>query len=126
MKIIYISKFRKISVVLYVFMGWLAIFAFKEIMAHVPPLSLTFLVLGGFSYTIGLVFYAWRNLPFNHAVWHIFVIGGSASTTWRYGSRCKVLGSEFFPINYFLDISNKGTIINYRLLRVLVRNKKAA
>jgi len=79
MKIIYISKFRKISVVLYVFMGWLAIFAFKEIMAHVPPLSLTFLVLGGFSYTIGLVFYAWRNLPFNHAVWHIFVIGGSAS-----------------------------------------------
>ena len=77
MKIIYISKFRKISVVLYVFMGWLGILAFKEIIAHVPPLSLTFLALGGFSYTIGLVFYAWRKLPFNHVVWHIFVIGGS-------------------------------------------------
>jgi hemolysin III len=77
MKIIYISKFRKISVVLYVFMGWLAIIAFKEIIAHVPPLSLTLLVLGGFSYTTGLVFYAWRKLPFNHLVWHIFVIGGS-------------------------------------------------
>lgn len=77
MKIIFISKFRKISVVLYVFMGWLVIIALKEIIAHVPPLSLTFLVLGGFSYTIGLVFYAWRKLPYNHVVWHIFVIGGS-------------------------------------------------
>jgi len=77
MKIIYISKFRKISVAFYVFMGWLAIIAFKEIIAHVPPLSLTFLILGGFSYTIGLVFYAWRKLPYHHVVWHIFVIGGS-------------------------------------------------
>ena len=79
LKIMYISKFRKTSMALYVFMGWLAIIGSKEIIAHVPPLSLTFLALGGFSYTIGLVFYAWRNLPFNHAVWHIFVIGGSAS-----------------------------------------------
>jgi len=77
MKIIFISKFRKTSVALYVFMGWLAIIAFQEMIAHVPSLSLAFLVLGGFSYTIGLTFYAWRQLPYNHAVWHIFVIGGS-------------------------------------------------
>jgi hemolysin III len=77
MKIIYISKFRKISVVLYVFMGWLAIIALEEKIAHVPPLSLSLPVWGGFSYTIGLVFYAWRKWPFNPVVWHIFVIGAS-------------------------------------------------
>ena len=67
----------KISVALYVFMGWLAIIAFKEIIAHVPPLSVALLVWGGFAYTIGVVFYSWRRLPYNHAVWHIFVIAGS-------------------------------------------------
>jgi hemolysin III len=77
MKIFYISKFRKISVALYVFMGWLAIVAFKEIFTHIPPLSLTLLIFGGLSYTIGLTFYGWRKLPYHHAVWHFFVIGGS-------------------------------------------------
>jgi hemolysin III len=77
MKIFYISKFRKVSVALYVFMGWLAVVAFKEIFIHVPPLSLTLLVSGGLSYTIGLAFFGWRKLPYHHAVWHMFVIGGS-------------------------------------------------
>jgi hemolysin III len=58
-------------------MGWLAIIAFKEIFAHIPALSLTLLIFGGLSYTIGLTFYGWRRLPYHHAVWHIFVIGGS-------------------------------------------------
>jgi hemolysin III len=79
MKVFYISRFRKTSVVLYVFMGWLGIIAFKEIFAHLPPLSLTLLILGGVSYTAGLTFYGWRRLPYHHAVWHIFVIGGSIS-----------------------------------------------
>ena len=79
LKIFYISKFRKISMALYVFMGWLGIVAFREIFAHVPPLSLTLLAFGGLSYTIGLAFYGWRKLPYHHAVWHIFVIGGSIS-----------------------------------------------
>ena len=77
MKVFYISKFRKISVALYVFMGWLGIIAFKEMFAQVPFLSLTLLVSGGLSYTLGLAFYGWRKLPYHHAVWHIFVIGGS-------------------------------------------------
>jgi hemolysin III len=79
MKVFYISKFRKISVALYVFMGWLGIIAFKEILTHLPSLSLTLLILGGVSYTAGLTFYGWRRLPYHHAVWHIFVIGGSIS-----------------------------------------------
>jgi hemolysin III len=77
MKIFYISKFRKISMALYVFMGWLAVVAFQEIFIHVPLLSLILLLFGGLSYTIGLAFYGWRKLPYHHAVWHIFVIGGS-------------------------------------------------
>jgi hemolysin III len=79
MKVFYISRFRKTSVALYIFMGWLGIIAFKEIFAHLPPLSLTLLILGGVSYTAGLTFYGWRRLPYHHAVWHIFVIGGSIS-----------------------------------------------
>jgi hemolysin III len=79
MKIFYISKFPKISIALYVFMGWLGIVAVKEIFAHLPPLSLTLLVLGGVFYTAGLTFYGWRKMPYHHAVWHIFVIGGSIS-----------------------------------------------
>jgi len=52
-------------------MGWLGIIALKEIFAHLPSLSLTLLVSGGLSYTLGLAFYGWRKLPYHHAVWHI-------------------------------------------------------
>jgi hemolysin III len=79
LKIFYISKSRKISMALYVFMGWLGIVAFKEMFAHLPPLSLTLIALGGALYTAGLAFYGWQKLPYHHAVWHIFVIGGSIS-----------------------------------------------
>ena len=76
-KIFYLSKFQKSSVVLYVLMGWLCIIAGKELVTHVPHLSLTLLIFGGVAYMIGLIFYGWRKLPYHHAVWHIFVLSGS-------------------------------------------------
>jgi hemolysin III len=39
--------------------------------------GLLFLILGGVTYTLGVVFYVWRSLPFHHAIWHVFVLGGS-------------------------------------------------
>ena len=76
-KSIFIFRFQKLSVLIYIFMGWLCLVAFKEIVIHVPPFSLLLLIIGGVSYTIGTIFYAWRKLPYNHTVWHIFVLCGS-------------------------------------------------
>ncbi len=72
-----ISKFPKISVALYLFMGWLSIIAFKEMINNIPHLSIILIIMGGLSYTVGVIFYIWRKLPYNHAVWHIFVLSGS-------------------------------------------------
>ncbi len=72
-----IAKFESISVVLYVFMGWLCLIVSKQLFTHLPRLSLILLVLGGVSYTVGVIFYIWEKLPYNHAVWHLFVLSGS-------------------------------------------------
>jgi len=76
-KCLFIKKFEKLSLFIYIFMGWLCIFAAKEIILHVPSQSLLFLVIGGLLYSGGIIFYVWDNLPFNHGIWHVFVLGGS-------------------------------------------------
>ncbi|PIE34335.1 hemolysin III [candidate division KSB3 bacterium] len=77
LKVLYLPKFEKSAVALYIIMGWLCVFAFKDIVANISGLSLGFLILGGLSYTIGILFYVWEKLPYNHAIWHVFVLGGS-------------------------------------------------
>ena len=76
-KSVYISKFQKASVVIYILMGWLIIIAFRELLNHLHFTSLIFLIVGGLFYTTGVIFYVWRKLPYNHAIWHLFVLGGS-------------------------------------------------
>lgn len=66
------------SVVLYVAMGWSAIFAFGPLMRAVAPGGVALLVAGGLSYTGGLVFFAWERLRYGHFVWHLCVLAGSA------------------------------------------------
>ena len=77
LKCVCIARFRKVSIALYLGMGWLCIVAIKEVLIHVPRLSIALLLLGGLSYTLGVVFYAWKKLPYNHAVWHVLVLCGS-------------------------------------------------
>lgn len=72
------SPTRKISLGLYLVMGWLAVFALKPLLDTVEPTGVLLLVLGGVTYSLGIIFYAWNRLPYNHAVWHGFVLGGSA------------------------------------------------
>jgi hemolysin III len=52
--------------------------ALEPLVRSLNPEGLILLVLGGLAYTVGVVFYAWRRLPYNHAVWHVFVLAGSA------------------------------------------------
>jgi hemolysin III len=71
------SKTRRTSLGLYLLMGWLAVFALQPLFKTLEPMGLALLVLGGLTYTVGVIFYAWQKLPYNHAVWHGFVLGGS-------------------------------------------------
>jgi len=66
-----------LSTALYVAMGWTVVIAFKPLSAHVPAAGIAWLAAGGILYTGGVVFYAWERLRYSHAVWHLFVLGGS-------------------------------------------------
>lgn len=74
---IYLHRFRKLMVSIYLVMGWMAILAAKQIYERMPEISIWFLVLGGLSYSIGVIFYNWRKLPYSHGIWHLFVLAGS-------------------------------------------------
>lgn len=74
---IYLTKFRKLMVGLYLAMGWMFVLAIGPMMKNLPTISIVFLFLGGLMYSIGVIFYAWRNLKFGHGIWHLFVLAGS-------------------------------------------------
>lgn len=71
------SKVRILSVVTYIPMGWLIIFAARPLKAHLSNLSFKFLILGGIIYTVGCIFYAMKKIKWTHGIWHLFVMGGS-------------------------------------------------
>jgi len=72
-------RYREIPVVVYLAQGWLGLFAFPLLMGVIPHEGILWLFAGGVSYTLGVAFFAWERLPYNHAVWHLFVLGGSAA-----------------------------------------------
>ncbi|HNZ68036.1 MAG: hemolysin III family protein [Bacteroidota bacterium] len=74
---IYLNRFRKLMVAIYLIMGWMFVFTLKSVILNMPQISLVFLLTGGLSYSIGVIFYAWRRLPFGHGIWHLFVLAGS-------------------------------------------------
>ena len=65
-------------VALYLAMGWCVVIAAKPLVAAVPPAGIALLAAGGLAYSGGVAFYLWRRLPYHHAVWHAFVLAGSA------------------------------------------------
>ena len=74
---IYLHRFRKLMVAVYLGMGWMFVLAGKQIILNLPSISLTYLVAGGLAYSIGVIFYMWRKLPYSHGIWHLFVLAGS-------------------------------------------------
>ena len=72
-----LRRYRAGLIALYVVMGWAVVAAVKPMLEHVEHGGLWLLLAGGLAYTGGVVFYLWRRLPFNHAIWHLFVLAGS-------------------------------------------------
>ncbi|MCI3921270.1 hemolysin III family protein [Paenibacillus sp. TRM 82003] len=78
-KAFFTKRFLFLSTLGYIAMGWLIVFAWEPLMLSLNPESLRLLVIGGIAYTLGSVFYVWRAFPYHHAVWHLFVLAGSAA-----------------------------------------------
>lgn len=76
-KAFFVNRFKIISTLTYILMGWLIILAIKPLFQNLPEGGIVWLVAGGLSYTSGTIFYMWKKLPFNHAIWHLFVLAGS-------------------------------------------------
>ena len=76
-KTLFINRFEKLSVLTYILMGWLCVVALNEMLVSIPVGGLIWLAAGGVVYTLGIIFYAMHRIPYNHAVWHVFVLGGS-------------------------------------------------
>jgi hemolysin III len=71
------SASKLATALVYLPMGWLVVIAVKPLLAALPLSGFVWLALGGLAYTLGVVFYVWRSLPYHHAVWHAFVLAGS-------------------------------------------------
>jgi len=78
-KLFFVKRFTVLSTLVYIIMGWFAIFYMEPLIQHLPYNGLLWLVAGGITYTLGTIFFLWEKLPFNHAIWHLFVMGGSIS-----------------------------------------------
>ncbi len=76
-KMFFSKKYKKLSTMMYLLMGWLIIFAIKPLITNLNTISTIFLISGGIVYSLGTIFYLWKNLKFNHLIWHFFVLGGS-------------------------------------------------
>jgi hemolysin III len=73
-----LTRFRRAPVLVYVGMGWLIAFAPGPLLRGVGTSGALWLLAGGLLYTGGVLFYRWRKLPYNHAIWHLFVLAGAA------------------------------------------------
>ncbi len=69
---------RYLSTSFYVAMGWTVVVVIRPLLEGVAPGGIWLLLAGGLAYTAGVIFYAWNRMPYNHAIWHVFVIAGSA------------------------------------------------
>ncbi|HKC89576.1 MAG TPA: hemolysin III family protein [Blastocatellia bacterium] len=76
-RVIFAERRKAVTMALYLAIAWMAIIAVKPIFATVPLGGLAWIGAGGLAYMTGLVFFAWDRLPFNHAIWHLFVMAGS-------------------------------------------------
>ncbi len=74
---LFIHRFRLLSTLTYLVMGWLVIVAIKPMWRFLGPHAMLWIGMGGLSYSFGVIFYAWKRPRFGHAIWHLFVLAGS-------------------------------------------------
>ncbi|KHN55380.1 PAQR family membrane homeostasis protein TrhA [Pectobacterium fontis] len=76
-KLAFAHRFEVLSLITYLVMGWLSLVVIYQMVIKLSAASVTLLAVGGVVYTLGVVFYASKRIPYNHAIWHGFVLGGS-------------------------------------------------
>ena len=77
LKLFFTGRFKLVSTIMYVAMGWIIVFAIGPLMNSMPGPGLTWLLAGGIAYTVGAVLYSIKRIPYNHAIFHVFVLAGS-------------------------------------------------
>ncbi|MCJ2053142.1 PAQR family membrane homeostasis protein TrhA [Methylobacterium sp. J-070] len=77
------GRFDRLSIALYLMLGWSGLFAYESVIAILQPTALWLLAIGGALYSVGVVFHVWRSLPFQNAIWHGFVL---VATACHYGT----------------------------------------
>ena len=89
MKIAFVYRFKKMSLVTYLTMGWLSLIVVYQLAMNIDLGGLILLAAGGVIYSLGVVFYVSKRIPYNHAIWHLFVLAGCAC--------------HFFAIYWYVD-----------------------
>ncbi|MCF7890224.1 hemolysin III family protein [Candidatus Bipolaricaulota bacterium] len=82
------GRFSRIDTATYVLMGWLSAIVLHQLLSSIGLVGVILLILGGLFYTLGIIFYKWKEFPYNHAIWHLFVLSGGVS--------------HFFVVYYFV------------------------
>jgi hemolysin III len=77
-KLLLAHTWDRLAIVLYLALGWSVLAVFPPLIASVPPTALVLLGIGGMLYSVGVIFHVWTSLPYQNAVWHLFVLAGSA------------------------------------------------
>ena len=88
LKLFFTGRFELFSTLLYLVMGWLIVFDFSTLSDLVDPNAIILLFAGGLAYTVGVIFYVVDRIPYNHLIWHVFVLAGAVC--------------HFFMILYFV------------------------
>lgn len=78
-KVFFVKKYLFTSTILYIAMGWMVTIGWNQIVENLPRNGVILLVIGGICYTFGAIFYVWRGFTYHHAVWHLFVLAGTAT-----------------------------------------------
>ncbi|MTD28279.1 PAQR family membrane homeostasis protein TrhA [Erwinia sorbitola] len=76
-KLVFAHRFEALSLVTYMLMGWLSVIVLYQMVMRLPAGSVWLLAAGGIIYSLGVIFYVAKRIPYNHAIWHGFVLGGS-------------------------------------------------
>ena len=72
-----LARWKKLSLVLYLVMGWMAVLAMPVMLHNLSRIGFLLILLGGLAYTIGVVFYRQKDKPYRHGIWHFFVLAGT-------------------------------------------------
>jgi hemolysin III len=81
-KLFFAGRFRLVSTLIYMGMGWAGIAAIGDFLREIPDPVLIWIAIGGASYSLGTIFYLWKKYTYHHAIWHLFVLGGALGHWW--------------------------------------------